>query len=65
MPKIQPENYAERIKKARAKCSLTQAGAAEAWKISRRTLEYWEQGRSTPRGLYRDRIEQILKEIEA
>lgn len=57
-------SYADRISSALISTGFTQAKAAEKWGINRRTLEDWIQKRRTPRGLYRDRLEKILSEIE-
>lgn len=61
---MQKRSIAQRIVAALDKTSLTQGQAAEKWGISRRSLENWAQGRREPRGLYRERIEKILSEIE-
>jgi len=53
---------AARIRAKRKAAGLSQSQAAEAWKISKRTLQEWEQGECRPRGLYLAHIEKILKE---
>jgi DNA-binding transcriptional regulator YiaG len=57
-------NIAERIKAARQSLGLSQSQAAKAWKLNTRTLQDWEQGARMPSGLYRERIERILRRIE-
>ena len=52
---------ADRIKAKRKTAGLSQSQAAEAWKISKRTLQQWEQGARRPHGLYLAHIEKILK----
>lgn len=54
----------QRIKSAREKLGLSQGQAAEKWNLRLQTLQQWEHGRREPRGLYRERIETILSEIE-
>jgi len=54
-----------RLKAAREKAGFTQDQAAESWKLSVKTLRAWEQGWNEPRGLYRTRIERILRKIES
>jgi len=65
-PKTSMQNItlAQRIKDARKTENLSQTAAAEKWEIGLGTLRDWEQGRAQPRGLYRDRIEDILGKIE-
>jgi DNA-binding transcriptional regulator YiaG len=64
-PTPQKKTIAQRISDALHKTGLTQTEASEKWKINRRTLEDWKQGRREPHGLYRDKIEQVLSKIEA
>jgi DNA-binding transcriptional regulator YiaG len=59
MPKS--KTIAERLKSARQKLNLSQSEAGAAWGINHRTLQTWEQGSRSPRGLYLERVEQILK----
>ncbi len=61
MPKAQ--STADRIRAARAKEGLSQAGAAKAWGINKRTLQGWEVGKE-PQGLYLEKLERILRRIE-
>lgn len=64
LQKMQKDSLSHRIISARETAALTQRQAADEWKISVGTLRDWEQGRSEPRGLYRERIEKVLAEIE-
>jgi DNA-binding transcriptional regulator YiaG len=54
----------QRIKAAREKLGLTQAGLAKRWGFSRRTLEAWEEGIKSPAPLYREKLERSLRRIE-
>ena len=54
----------QRIKAAREKLGLTQAGLANRWGFSRRTLEAWEEGVKSPAPLYREKLERSLRRIE-
>lgn len=56
------ESIGERLKAARERLGLSQSEAAIKWKISKRTLEAWEQGRREPRGLYLEAAQRILGE---
>jgi len=61
-PSSKEPTLAERIKRKRAREGLSQSQAAQAWSINLGTLQHWEQGFSTPRGLARVALEKILKE---
>lgn len=61
---MQKNIISQRIKKARESLGLSQSQAAEKWNIRLQTIQQWEHGRREPRGLYRERIEKILAEIE-
>jgi len=52
---------AERIRLKRAREGLTQKQAAKAWGVSVGTLQFWEQGRSIPRGFALTLLEKFLK----
>lgn len=54
----------QRIKAAREKLGLTQAGVAKRWGFSRRSLEAWEEGVKSPAPLYREKLERNLRRIE-
>lgn len=58
------ENFSSRIRKARERLGLTQPSAARAWGFSLETLRSWEQGERNPAGLYKAKLEKILKRIE-
>jgi putative transcriptional regulator len=53
----------QRIKEARIKMNLSQAEAARKWGFTLGAIRDWEQGRKKPRGLYRGKLEVILKEM--
>lgn len=57
-------DFAERIKAARQKLELSQGEAARLWGFSHQLLGMWENGRRNPCGLYREKLEKILKRIE-
>lgn len=52
------------MKAARKKLSISQSKAAEAWGFDLGTLQAWEQEARNPYGLYREKLEQVLSEIE-
>ena len=52
---------AARIKSKREQAGISQSQAAREWGISKRTLQEWEQGRRSPRGLYLQAVERILE----
>jgi DNA-binding transcriptional regulator YiaG len=60
----QMQNYADRLRAARKKLNLSRPEAGEIWGLNWRTIEAWEQGVIVPRGLYRERLEEILRPIE-
>lgn len=43
-------DFAKLLKAARKNAGLTQAQAAKAWNVERRSLESWEIGRRAPSG---------------
>ena len=55
-----PTGLAARIKAARNRSNLSQSQAAKEWGISKRTLQQWEQSRSSPRGLALAALEDII-----
>ena len=59
-----PQTISTRLQAARKKAGLSQAQAAEKWRINKRTLESWEQGLREPRGLALVTLEKILSRIE-
>lgn len=58
------KSISERIKVARLKVGLSQTKAARRWGFGPRTLEAWEQGVRNPAGLYREKLERVLRRIE-
>lgn len=62
--RMQKTDISQRIKAARESLGLSQSEAAAKWNLRLQTLQQWEHGRREPRGLYRERIEKILSEIE-
>ncbi len=64
MSEQQSSGLAQRIQAARNRLNLSQSGAAKEWGVSKRTLQQWEQSRSSPRGLARTALESILAETE-
>ena len=58
---IAPESLGGRIKAARARHGLSQSQAANQWGIVLRTLQDWEQGNRTPKGLALRMLEKIIK----
>jgi DNA-binding transcriptional regulator YiaG len=61
---VMEKSFAVRIKAARKKLGLSQEQAAKDWGFSVGTLEAWEQEYRNPAGLYRDKLEEVLKQIE-
>ncbi|MEM9051885.1 MAG: helix-turn-helix transcriptional regulator [Bacteroidota bacterium] len=57
------QSLSERLKAARLKLGFTQAQAAEAWHINRRTLENWESEKSSPTAFALHQINTILNEV--
>lgn len=55
--------FAKRIKRARKKLNLSQKRAAAEWGFSQQVLSQWELG-TDPKGLYREKIEAILRAVE-
>ncbi len=58
------ENYSARIKVARERLNIGQRRAARLWGFGLSCLQHWERGRREPSGLYQQRLEQKLQEIE-
>jgi DNA-binding transcriptional regulator YiaG len=58
------KSFATRIKAARKKLRLSQEEAAKSWGFSVGTLEAWEQEYRNPAGLYREKLEEVLRKIE-
>lgn len=57
------KELADKLKAAREKLGLSQAQAAEAWGMPRRTLISWENDQRTPRGFALQQLNQMLDEI--
>jgi DNA-binding transcriptional regulator YiaG len=58
------KSFSDRILAARRKLGFSQLLAARAWGFSLETLRSWEQGERNPAGLYRAKLEKVLKRIE-
>jgi DNA-binding transcriptional regulator YiaG len=54
-----------RMKAARERLGLSQAQAARQWGFSQQTLNAWEIGLRNPAGLYRKKLERILRRVES
>ena len=53
-------DIATQIKAARKRAKLSQAQASKKWGITKRSLQNWEQGVSTPGGLALLKLQEIL-----
>jgi DNA-binding transcriptional regulator YiaG len=62
---MQAKSFPARIKAAREKLGLSQPEAARKWGFSLDTLRAWEQESRNPAGLYREKLEKILTQIES
>jgi len=49
--------------KAREKAGLTQSALAEKVGAERKAVNYWEAGTTSPRGIYRKRLPEVLKPV--
>ena len=56
-----PITFSERLYEWRKKNDFSQSEAALKLRISRRTLQEWEQGRAKPRHLALDAVEALIK----
>ena len=56
--------FSKRIAEARGKLGLSQAAAARKWGFSQATLSAWENGTRNLAGLYKEKLEPILEQIE-
>jgi len=63
-PTMSKKSVRQRLFSALESTSLTQSQFAEKFGLNRRSLENWLYREREPRGLYRERIENILSEIE-
>ena len=59
------KDFAERIRTVRERLNLSQSELARRWGFSRPLLGMWEKGSRNPSGLYREKLEKILRKIEA
>lgn len=58
------ENYSERIKGAQEQLGLSQAALARKWGFPKQTVSAWVNNVSAPQGLYREKLERLLKRLE-
>ncbi|MEY2500627.1 MAG: Antitoxin component of bacterial toxin-antitoxin system, MqsA [Verrucomicrobiota bacterium] len=55
------DTFPARLRAWRKKEDLSQSEAALRLKISKRTLQEWEQGRALPHGLARSAVENVVR----
>jgi DNA-binding transcriptional regulator YiaG len=55
-----PDTVGERLYRWRERCNLSQSEAALKLKVSKRTLQEWEQGRATPAHLALVALEGVI-----
>ena len=58
------DNYAARILKAREKAGLGQRRFARLLGVGIGTVQNWEHARRQPQGLYQEKLDAVLREIE-
>lgn len=58
--KSQRMNLASQIKAARERLKLSQSQAAKAWGVPVKSLQNWEQNRSSPQGKTLERLWSVL-----
>lgn len=58
------KTFPTRIKLARKKLGFSKYRAAKEWGFAQQTLGAWEKGIRNPAGLYREKLEKILQQIE-
>jgi DNA-binding transcriptional regulator YiaG len=58
------ENYAARILAAREKAGLGQRKFARLLGVGIGTVQHWEHGGREPQGLYQERLEAVLRQME-
>ncbi|RYD30399.1 MAG: XRE family transcriptional regulator [Verrucomicrobiaceae bacterium] len=58
-----PQDLRIRLKEARRKLNLTQAGAAKTWGVPLNTLICWENNRRNPSAFTRSRLNHLLTSI--
>jgi DNA-binding transcriptional regulator YiaG len=57
------ESFSEQIKEAREKLGLSQRAAAREWGFTQATLRAWESGDRKPAGLYKEKLERVLRRV--
>jgi DNA-binding transcriptional regulator YiaG len=57
-------SYAERILAARQKAGIGQRRFAKLLDVSPGTIQHWERSRREPQGLYQQRLEDVLRQVE-
>lgn len=57
-------DYASRIKAARERLSIGQRRFGRRLNVGVSTIQNWEHERRQPQGLYQERLEAVLREIE-
>lgn len=58
--------FSKRIKAARKKLGIkSYRQLAKQWGFSPSTIHCWKTGRRNPAGLYLDKLEAVLKEVES
>ena len=62
---VKEKSFSEYLTAFRKELGLTRKQAGEAWGLSWRTLQQWEQGRRQPHGLYKERLEEVFKRNKA
>jgi DNA-binding transcriptional regulator YiaG len=63
LAQVKSTNFPQRIKQARGKLGLSQRAAARLWRFPQTTLRYWEEGERTPAGLYKQKLERVLRRV--
>jgi len=58
--KVKHMDIADELKRTRAKLGLSQSQAARVWGLNVRTLQNWEQGSRSPKGLALAQLQTIL-----
>jgi ribosome-binding protein aMBF1 (putative translation factor) len=56
--------YGRRIIEARKKLDIGQRKAAKLWGFDDSTIQAWEHERRQPQGLYREKLEEVLRRVE-
>ena len=56
--------YGRRIIEARKKLGIGQRKAAKLWGFDDSTIQAWEHERRQPQGLYREKLEEVLRRVE-